>query len=341
MAGRSIRLIRQAEIRAPLDLLAEESAPISELLARAGLPASLQEPRDGFLPARHLLGFYAAGAGYVDREAFSLRPVPHAARSHVGSWGPLVARCWRLRDALHCFCSQLVRDAPFLTAGLEYGPEHVWLWRSRDLPPKEHAAEQQGALYTLAAMLRIVRMVAGDSWRPPAFRAESPAPDWLLDEEGFGEGRVSFGGSTMAIAVPYDLLDLRLPPSVPNETISAGEALMDSARDLVTSLEQALAPFVDAGPLPLELGADIAEMSPRTLRRRLEQEGTSWRQILDRVRFEACETRMLEPSLSLTEIAAELGYSDQAHFTRAFRRWTGEAPSAYRRRRLSGLPPSP
>jgi AraC-like DNA-binding protein len=44
--------------------------------------------------------------------------------------------------------------------------------------------------------------------------------------------------------------------------------------------------------------------------------------------------RLLEPTLTLTEIAAELGYADQAHFTRAFRRWTGESPSGYRRRRL-------
>ena len=92
------------------------------------------------------------------------------------------------------------------------------------------------------------------------------------------------------------------------------------------------ASLIDAIPLSLELGAEIAETSPRTLRRRLAHEGTSWRRILDRVRFEACERRMLESSLTLTEIAGELGYSDQAHFTRAFYRWTGEA--------LELLPPS-
>jgi AraC-like DNA-binding protein len=43
---------------------------------------------------------------------------------------------------------------------------------------------------------------------------------------------------------------------------------------------------------------------------------------------------MLDPSLTLSEISAALGYSDQAHLTPAFQRWTGEAPSAYRVRRL-------
>jgi AraC-like DNA-binding protein len=42
-----------------------------------------------------------------------------------------------------------------------------------------------------------------------------------------------------------------------------------------------------------------------------------------------------DPSLTLTEISTKLGYSDQAHFTRAFRRWTGDAPRVHRRRRVN------
>ncbi|MHC4225202.1 MAG: AraC family transcriptional regulator, partial [Planctomycetota bacterium] len=336
-----IPLIHQAELQPLFGLLAAQKAPIGELLARAKLPGRLQEPDDGFVPARFLLGFMATGARYLDREDFSFQSVLRAPGSHVGSWGPMVSRCWRLRDALQCFCIQLVRDAPFLEAGVRYGAEHAWLWRRRELPPKDPRAEQQGALFTLASMLRIVRMVAGDSWNPPAFRAEAPAPDWLMDAEGFGEGQVSFGGSTMAIAVPYELLDLRMPRDAPIDASSAGETRLNPARDFAGSLQQALMPFVAETPVSLELGAEIAEVSPRTLRRRLDQEGTSWRRVLDRARFEACERLMLEPSLTLTEIAAELGYADQAHFTRAFRRWAGESPSSYRRRRLSGSVPSP
>ena len=108
-----------------------------------------------------------------------------------------------------------------------------------------------------------------------------------------------------------------------------------AANDFVASLQQAIAPLANETPLSLELGAEIANTSPRTLRRWLALQGTTWRQIVDRVRFEACERRILESSLTITEISADLGYSDQAHFTRAFHRWTGEAPSAYRRRRLS------
>jgi AraC-like DNA-binding protein len=339
MGRRPIRLIRQAELRAPLDLLAEERAPIGTLLERAGLPRRLEEPEDGFLPARHLLGFLAAGARYLDREDFAFRSVLRAPGSHVGSWGPLLSGCWRLRDALRCFSVQLVRDAPFLEAGLHYSAEHAWLWRRRELPPQEPLAEDQGRLFTFASMLRIVRMVAGDCWSPPAVRAESPAIDCLLGTEGLEAGRVSFGASVLAIAVPYDLLDLRMPRGPRTETSAAGAHTLP-AHDFAGSLQHALLSLVGAETLSLELGAEIAETSPRTLRRWLAQEGTSWRSILDRVHFEACEKRLLDPSFTLTDIAAELGYSDQAHLTRAFRRWTGELPSTYRCRRLSASMPN-
>jgi AraC-like DNA-binding protein len=334
MALRPVRLIHRFELRAPLGLLAEQRAPIGTLLARAGLSPQLEEPDDGFLPARHLLGFLAAGARYLDREDFSFRSVLRAPASQVGRWGPLLSECWRLRDALRCFCAQLMRDAPFLESGLHYGAEHAWLWRRRELPPKQPIAEIQGYMYTLASMLKIVRMVAGDSWTPPAFRAESPAPDWLLGAGGLEARDVRFGGSVLAIAVPYDLLDLRLPCGPRTETSAAEAHLTLPAHNFVGSLQQALVPLVGATTLSLELGAEIAETSPRTLRRWLAQQETSWRRILDRVHFEACEKRMLDPSGTLANIAHDLGYSDQAHFTRAFRRWTGETPMTYQRRRL-------
>jgi AraC-like DNA-binding protein len=329
-----VRLIHQVELQAPLDLLARHGAPLDELLARANLPERLQEPARGFLPARQLLAFFAGGARYLGMEDFGFRSVLGASGSKIGSWGRLIPHCWRLRDALHCFSDQIVRDAPFLRAGVHYGAEHAWLWRRRDLPPKDPFAERQGEQYTLGSMLRVVRSAAGPSWNPPAVRAESPASDWLLRAEGLGESRVRFGGRAMAIAVPYDLLDLRLPRGTPSHPVPAGDEMLPAASDLAGSLQQALAPLLGVVPLSLDLGAEIADTNPRTLRRWLREEGTSFRRILDRIHFEAAEERLREPALSLAEIAAELGYADQANFTRAFRRWTGETPAAYRRRRL-------
>lgn len=89
------------------------------------------------------------------------------------------------------------------------------------------------------------------------------------------------------------------------------------------------------GPLGLvasldEVAKSIA-MSPRSLRRKLEQEGTSFRSLVEEERRQLA-VKLLEGSeMKLDELAVHLGYTDTASFTRAFRRWMGCSPGEYRK----------
>lgn len=78
--------------------------------------------------------------------------------------------------------------------------------------------------------------------------------------------------------------------------------------------------------------AKAAGMSVRTLQRRLLQDKRTYSQLLEEVRFEIARRLLSDPSVTLAKAARRLGYSDPAHFTRAFHRWAGTTPSAYRRR---------
>ncbi len=85
-------------------------------------------------------------------------------------------------------------------------------------------------------------------------------------------------------------------------------------------------------------------LSTRTLARRLANEGTSFREILDGVRGETAMALLRDPAPGVAEIAFFLGYSEPAAFHRSFKRWTGETPVAYRRgvtgaRKASGRDP--
>jgi AraC-like DNA-binding protein len=73
-------------------------------------------------------------------------------------------------------------------------------------------------------------------------------------------------------------------------------------------------------------------MSPRTLQRRLGEEGTTFRQVLAGTRLQLAEALLADGDLPVTAVALRLGFSETAAFSRAFRRWTGESPSARRRR---------
>jgi AraC-like DNA-binding protein len=83
----------------------------------------------------------------------------------------------------------------------------------------------------------------------------------------------------------------------------------------------------------LSVMARLFHLTPRTLHRRLVEEGTSFKAILEEVRHMLAVEYLQSGKLSIQEIAFNLGYSDLANFRKAFKRWENIAPSEYRERR--------
>ena len=82
----------------------------------------------------------------------------------------------------------------------------------------------------------------------------------------------------------------------------------------------------------IESMARELSLEQRTLRRRLEAQGTSYRQILAEVRLRLAIEYLRKTRMTTEEIASRLGYSDAANFRHAFARWTGKSPHCYRSR---------
>ncbi|MDH4608634.1 AraC family transcriptional regulator [Pseudomonas sp. BN102] len=91
----------------------------------------------------------------------------------------------------------------------------------------------------------------------------------------------------------------------------------------------------------MERLADELHLTSRTLRRKLEAEGTSFRLLQDEVRQTLAEELLASTGLSLEEIADRLGYGEVSNFLHAFKRWRGMTPGRYRRERTRTAHPSP
>lgn len=79
-------------------------------------------------------------------------------------------------------------------------------------------------------------------------------------------------------------------------------------------------------PARLEATARFLHMTPRTLRRKLRQENTSFRELVDELRMDAAVMYLRNTELTMEQIAHAVGFSDSAKFRRAFRRWTRSTP---------------
>jgi len=102
--------------------------------------------------------------------------------------------------------------------------------------------------------------------------------------------------------------------------------------DVVSELRRALARRVAGGDTRLSTVARDLGTSTRTLQRRLAVAGASYQGVLDQSRCEAAERHLGDGSLSIAEISWLIGYSEPSAFHRAFKRWQGVSPQAFRQR---------
>jgi AraC-like DNA-binding protein len=332
---RALPLIDRIEIRPVLSLLGERGLSTDRLLEQAHIPMPGAEHAGHLISARSILGFLSLAAREAEIANLGWRSAVGCQITQVGAWGAPVSRGRTLRESIAVFCELYCRGITFVEVGLSFERGIAWLWRRRDLSSRDPEAERQGEQFMLGAMVKVVRQVAGESWIPSAIRLDSASPDWLLQTPGLRHARLSLNHASMGIAVPLDLLDRRVAqPSRSLPCVGLTNRDPIDREDFVGSLQTALASIVSQAPLSIGLGAEIAGTTPRTLRRWLHHEGATWREVVDRVRFEKSAGLLLDSTRSIANVAYEVGYSDPAHFTRAFQRWTQESPSGYRRRRV-------
>jgi AraC-like DNA-binding protein len=107
-------------------------------------------------------------------------------------------------------------------------------------------------------------------------------------------------------------------------------AQLPPSGDFEQAVRRCIARLVREGQPELDRVANELHVSARTLHRRLAVDGINFRALRESIRQHLAEDYLAEPSLQLAEIAQLLGYSEQSAFTRAFRRWSGQTPYAYR-----------
>lgn len=150
---------------------------------------------------------------------------------------------------------------------------------------------------------------------------------------------VEFNSSSSRIEFSSALLDTPLP----NRDSIVAEQLQQQCQMLLSKLSRQSCLVDDVRQLlvsrpgyfpDIELVAEKLRLSVRTLRRRLDEENTSFQEVLDEVRYGLAKEYLLESQLPLQEIATLLGYGDPGNFTHAFKRWAGQAPRDFRLERL-------
>jgi len=195
----------------------------------------------------------------------------------------------------------------------------------------------QVAVEELLAMFGSRRSGARSFVQPTEIRIDYRAPAHRARYEALYDCPIRFGSDALefrffgkALDVPREMSNAEMV-RICEERCQAILERLGSGGHIVDRVRSHLV----APPRGFELDAVASRMAmtPRTLRRRLKDEGTTFRNVVGDVRKGLALDYLETSDLPLEEIAGLLGYEDAANFNRAFRKWVGDAPGRHRSKR--------
>jgi AraC-like DNA-binding protein len=187
---------------------------------------------------------------------------------------------------------------------------------------------------SLAIICNIMRALCGESWAPSEVLFSHSRPADIKPYETFFQAPLIFEADEDALVFPEHWLFHALPNPDKSQhdmtvdrlnTIEAGMGI-----DLLEEMRSVIRPLIVSQSCKIEQVAGILSMHPRTLNRRLKELNTSFREIIGEMRYEIAKQMLRDEGISILKISNTLSYSDPSEFTRAFKRWSGMTPSAWR-----------
>ncbi len=307
----------------------------ARLLAAAGLPDDLGQGADRRLPHDAVSRLWQAGLAASGDADLGLHVGKRVRPGSFNALGHLLMSCASLREA----AAETERFAGLVGGGGGFAsrPEADGLWLiyrplDPDWPCRRHRVEA-----VLAAVLTFAGWLTGQAVRPAHVRLRHPAPAAISEHERVFGCRPDFAAAEDSLLLPGPVLDLAVAQSSPGLkavlATYARTALDDLDRgDLRARVAAAVRAALDDGRLPVidEVAATL-HLSPRTLQRRLKEQGSGFAAEVNGLRAAMARDLLRDQHRPIAEIAWRLGFADIANFHRAFKGWTGLTPAVFRR----------
>lgn len=326
-------LMRSGYCRHLVELLAEEGVAADAVLEGTGLSAEDLADRERRVSYADALRIYANALDHSREPGLGLRLGLRQRVSDHGIFGYAIQSSADLAQATRIAIRFLAATGPLLDLSLETEGDVASLVLREVLPlgPIGRMAREEHVVVVIQNLLGLTEPATV----PLEVHLDLPPRDEELCRQHFG-CPVRFGRERTEIRLRAD--DLAQPLSFADEETAAvcerrvRELLerLGSEGGLVERLRRVL--VESPGRFPsLAQAARTLGMSDRTLRRRLQEADASYQGVLEDVRKGLALDYLQRSNLTVDEIAELLGYAETSNFYRAFKKWTGEPPGAYRR----------
>ena len=250
----------------------------------------------------------------------------------LGMVGRLMMHSETVGDAIQALVSNLSIQNRGAVPALEISGDMA-LFSYAIYQPEVESANQiaDGAM---AVSVNALRTLLGGGWNPLEILLPRSAPADLGPYRRHFRAPVRFNQEAATIVLPATDLDQRIAGADPllrtllEEQIRRAKG--DQGSEFSDDIRRLLRTRLTNHRCSADEVAALLAMHRRTLSRRLKSNGMGYRSISNEIRFEIARQLLENTEVPLGQIAAALGYSEASAFTRAFRRWSGQTPTAWR-----------
>lgn len=313
------------------DLVEQASGPRSLrlVLQRADLPAGiLTDPSQRFPLGAMVQLFSEAGRVTGDR-LLGWRVGEQMPIEDYGMWVRYALAAPTLRLALRRLSWSLPLHQSGPKLGLRKGREGLVLfYRLPDLGP---APSAQHADHVVPSLLAFICRYLSPAWRPAWIGLPYPQDADAAQLRRAVALPLRFDCDAIMIPiVPGDLDHRQRHEVVEVPTQSDVLARLRRNQNVTSVFEDCIRLEMLAGQIGRDAVARRMALSVRSMQRILSVEGSSFQDILEKVRREKAMEMLSDGSLQIADIATRLGYADPSNFSKAFKRWTGQVPTSLR-----------
>lgn len=301
-----------------------------DVIASAGIDASVLRNPENTISFAELGRLLQTSVDRTGCSHFGLLVGQRSATSSLGLIGRLMRSAPTLGDAILDLCRNQVRYIRGSVTYLMVRDETAY-WGYTAYVPGIQAVEQinDGALAIGVNIMRELAGVAPDD----VLMSRATPRDVGAYRECLGV-TPQFNAEQYALVFPVSLLTHAVRGADPGlRSIlerSVAEYWAVRRPSVAERVVRVLRARVVFGETTLERVAEELRTHPRTLNRRLQAEGTSFRELRNRARFDVARTLLAGTRMAVIDLALALGYADTSAFTHAFYRWAGKAPSEWR-----------
>ncbi len=217
-------------------------------------------------------------------------------------------------------------------ARLETSPDH---YRFVMQPGEGVVFADEAIDAAMATVLMMCRASCGAEFNPLRVQMTRKTPTDPGAYSRLFRAPVEYGADTNAFLFDKGIADSVLPTgnaelARANDRVITDYLVRFDRGSIKRRVELKLLEQLSSGHASQDTIAKALHMSPRTLQRKLRDEGATYKELLDSTRRYLAAQYVKESRLSVSEITFLLGFSEPANFSRAFKRWTGRSPSEYR-----------